>query len=104
MTSMTSPIAGVPAKLDQLTTPVPGATASDVRSWYEAMASAWGNVLDQQAQTVTNLSGEVAVGGKDNPATMTLLSAESMRMQFLSQNASTSMSSVGQALETLARK
>lgn len=104
MNTITTPAPGAPARLDTLTTPVQSASVADVRSWYEAMASAWGNVLDQQAQTVTNLSSEVAVGGKDNPATMTLLSAESMRMQFLSQNASTSMSSVGQALETLARK
>jgi hypothetical protein len=32
------------------------------------------------------------------------LTAESLKMQFLSSNASTSTNSVGQALESLARK
>ena len=81
------------------------ATASDqdLSSWYEAMADAWGGALDDQAGRITELSDAVA-GGQDNPSTMTLLTAESMRMQFMANNASTSTNSVGQALESLARK
>ncbi len=77
--------------------------ARDVRTWYEAMARAWGQSLDQQAQTITELSAQVT-DGQDQPSTMIQLTAESLRMQFLSQNASTSTNSVGQALEALARK
>lgn len=80
------------------------AAKQDLAGWYEAMAEAWGDALDDQAARITELSNAVSAGGQDNPKTMTLLSAESMRMQFLSNNASTSTSSVGQALETLARK
>ncbi|WP_020410926.1 hypothetical protein [Hahella ganghwensis] len=78
--------------------------ASDLGSWYEAMAQAWGNALDNQADRVTTLSEQVGENGQDNPSTITQLTAESLRMQFLSNNASTATTSVGQALEALARK
>lgn len=79
-------------------------TPGELNSWYEAMARAWGSALDEQAGTIASLSGAVSEGGQDQPSTMTMLTAESMRMQFMSQNASTSMTSVGQALESLGRK
>ncbi|ARU59435.1 hypothetical protein OLMES_5455 [Oleiphilus messinensis] len=78
--------------------------SGDKHSWYEAMAGAWGNALDQQADQVTQLSDAVSNGGKDTPSAMTQLTAESMKMQFMANNASTATSSVGQALEALARK
>lgn len=78
-------------------------SANELNSWYEAMADAWGQTLDAQAVRLTELSGQVS-SGADNPSTMTLLTAESMKMQFLANNASTATSSVGQALEALARK
>lgn len=77
-----------------------GASAS---SWYEAMSRAWGQTLDQQATRITNLSDVIGQGG-DQPSNVVALTAESLRMQFLSNNASTSQNSVGQALETLGRK
>jgi len=80
-----------------------GASTDDIGGWYEAMAKAWGSTLDDQASRITSLSDAVA-GGMDNPSTMTLLTTESLRMQFLANNASTATSSVGQALESLARK
>lgn len=75
----------------------------DLGSWFEAMADAWGNALDDQAGRITELSDAVT-SGSDSPSTVTLLTAESLRMQFLSNNAATSTSSVGKALESLARK
>lgn len=77
---------------------------NEITSWYEAMASAWGNKLDQQAEKITVMSEEVGAQGKDDPGTLTMLSAESMRMQFISNSATNATSSVGKALETLARK
>ncbi len=77
---------------------------NEVTSWYEAMASAWGEKLDRQAEKITVMSEEVGAQGKDDPGTLTLLSAESMRMQFISNSATNATSSVGKALETLARK
>ena len=80
------------------------ASPDAMNSWYQAMAKAWGSALDGQATRITEMSSAVSEGGQDQPSTMTMLTAESMRMQFMSQNASTSMTSVGQALESLGRK
>ncbi|MBV1884327.1 MAG: hypothetical protein KUG82_21980 [Pseudomonadales bacterium] len=74
------------------------------KNWYEAMASAWGDTLNQQANIITDLSDKIGNQGYDDPKTMALLTAQSMRMGFIANNASTSTSSVGKALETLARK
>ena len=83
-----------------------GRSASDEqsKSWFEAMAKAWGNALDHQASKVTELSAQVSENGSDQPSVMTQLTAESLKMQFLSTNAATSNNAVGQALETLGRK
>ncbi len=72
-------------------------------SWFESLARAWGNSLDNQASRLTSLAGELNQGG-DQPSTMTMLTAESQRMQFMSTSAHTSTNSVGSALETLGRK
>lgn len=80
------------------------ASGSEMGSWYEAMANAWGDTLDNQANKITEMADQIGNGGKDNPKAITELTAESMRMQFISSSASTSITSVGQALESLARK
>lgn len=80
-----------------------GKTGGSSSSWYEAMSRAWGQTLDQQATRITDLSNVIGQGG-DQPSNVVQLTAESLRMQFLSNNASTSQNSVGQALETLGRK
>lgn len=77
--------------------------AQESNSWFAAMARAWGNALDSQATRIAELS-DALEGGGDMPSTTVQLTAESMRMQFLSNSASTSNNSVGQALETLGRK
>ena len=81
-----------------------GADNDSLSSWYEAMARAWGNSLDDQATTIRDLSNQVSEGGQDQPSSMIELTAQSLKMQFMSNNASTSTNSVGQALEALARK
>ncbi|MGY6518268.1 MAG: hypothetical protein ACXIUZ_06095 [Lysobacteraceae bacterium] len=78
-------------------------TAAETGSWYEAMAKAWGKTLDNQAARITELSASISEGG-DQPSQMVQLTAESLRMQFMSNNASTSQNSVGQALETLGKR
>ena len=72
-------------------------------SWYEAMAQAWGQTLDNQANTITAMSDQVSTGN-DAPSEVTKLTAESLRMSFLSNSSSSSLDSVGKALETMARK
>ena len=81
----------------------PGASSTDGGSWYEAMSKAWGQTLDGQAAKITNLSDVIGNGG-DQPSNMVKLTAESLKMQFMSNNAATSQNSVGQALETLGKR
>lgn len=77
---------------------------SDRKSWYEAMAQAWGQSLNNQAQVITQLSNEIGNSGSDQPAQITQLTAESMRFSFMATNASTATTSVGDGLESLGRK
>lgn len=75
------------------------------RNWFEAFASSWGSALDNQAAKIEAqanvISGE---NGNDSPSEITKLTAESMRMSFMSQSSHTSLDSVSKALETMARK
>lgn len=73
-------------------------------SWFEAMSRAWGARLDAQASRITELSDSIGGSGNDQPSNMVRLTAESLRMQFLSQNAATSQNSVAQALESLSKR
>ena len=66
--------------------------------------SAWGSRLDAQASRITELSDAIGSSGNDQPSNMVALTAESLRMQFLSQNAATSQNSVAQALESLSKR
>ena len=72
-------------------------------SWFEAMAEAWGKALDNQAGTIIEMS-EGLVDGIDTPSQASLLTAESLKMQFLSNSSHTAITAVGSALETMARK
>jgi hypothetical protein len=65
---------------------------------------AWGSRLDAQASRITELSDAIGSSGNDQPSNMVALTAESLRMQFLSQNAATSQNSVAQALESLSKR
>ncbi|HRN62850.1 MAG TPA: hypothetical protein PK743_06580 [Luteimonas sp.] len=72
-------------------------------SWYEAMSRAWGQTLDAQATEITTLSDAIGAGD-DQPSQMVALTAASLKMQFMSNNAATSQNSVAEALSAVARK
>jgi len=72
-------------------------------TWFEAMASAWGQTLDSQASQIEQMSNSIG-NGTDNPSQVVKLTTESLRMSFLSQSSSSSIDSVGKSLETMARK
>lgn len=72
-------------------------------SWFEAMADAWGQALDKQAGDIETKSAAVSAGG-DKPADITELTAMSLKMSFLASSSHTAVSTVGSALETMARK
>jgi hypothetical protein len=71
--------------------------------WYELMAEAWGKTLDAKANDIEGIAAKISAGD-DKPGTITQMSTMSLQMGFLSQSAHTSVSSVGAALETMARK
>ena len=97
MTQYVNPLSLVAA------TPMTQNKSSNSSSWFEAMAQAWGQALDNQANTIQQKSDAVAAGN-DTPSAVTELTTESLRMSFLSNSSHTSISTVGQALETMARK
>jgi hypothetical protein len=72
-------------------------------SWFDAMAEAWAKALDEQANTVVELSKKLEDGG-DAPSDVTILAAESQKMGFMSNCGHTAMTSLGSGLETMARK
>lgn len=72
-------------------------------SWFEAMADAWGQALDKQAGDIETKSAAMNTGG-DKPADVTELTAMSLKMSFLASSSHTAISTVGSALETMARK
>lgn len=72
-------------------------------NWFEAMADAWGDALNDQADRIVQQSERVA-DGLNSPSEITALTAESLRMSFISNSSHTALTSVGTALETLARK
>jgi hypothetical protein len=72
-------------------------------SWFEAMADAWGKTLDNQATRIEDQSADIGAGN-DRPEAITALTAETLKMSFLSNSSHTALTSVGSALETMARK
>jgi hypothetical protein len=85
-------------------TTTPTSTNNAPSSWFEAMAQAWGQALDQQASVIQQDSDAINNGGSDSPSAITTLTTESLKMSFLSDNSHTSLTSVGEALDTMARK
>ena len=85
------------------TAPNDGKKAAGSGTWFQAMAEAWGQTLDAEANTLQGLADQISSGG-DQPSTLTLMSAESLKMGFLSQSSHTALSSTGEALKTMAQK
>jgi len=65
-------------------------------TWFEAMAN--------QAATIQQNSDAISNGGADTPQAITELTAQSLKMGFLSTSSHTSISTVGEALKTMAQK
>lgn len=88
-------------------------TEEQSRSWFEAMAKAWGKAMDDQAAVITKLSNEVSQGtntqlgndgSSDQPSSIVELQAQSLKFGFLSQSESTSVNAVGDGQQAMARK
>lgn len=72
-------------------------------SWFKAMAQAWGDTLDKQANKVIQLSNELG-DGVNNPSQAALLTASAQEMAFLSQSAATSINATAEAIKAISRK
>jgi len=78
-------------------------TGAPTGSWFEAMAESWAKALDKQANNMIQ-QADIMRAGNESPSEISMLTAESLRMQFLSNSSHTALSSMGSALETMARK
>lgn len=72
-------------------------------TWFEAMAEAWGQALDNQAAKIEDQSAALR-GGDDSPSRITELTTQSLKMSFMSNSSHTSITSVSSGLETMSRK
>lgn len=83
-----------------VTTPKPPTNGG----FFEALAQAWGEALDKQAQVIQEKSTALNAEGGDTPSAITELSAESARMSFLANSSHTSQSEAAEALKAVANK
>jgi gas vesicle protein len=83
--------------------PAAGGTQNKSGSWFQAMADAWGKTLNEQADTISDLSLQVG-GGNDNPEAISKMTAETLRFGFLTTASHTAISSAGEGLKTMAQK
>jgi hypothetical protein len=77
--------------------------SSSTGNWFDAMAQAWSKTLDDEANKISSMSDAIG-GGNDDPQAITELTAETLRMSYLSDSSHTALTSVGTALDTMARK
>jgi hypothetical protein len=74
--------------------------------WLEGVAQAWGTALDNQAnliqQDANALNG--GSGGSDSPSAITMLTTESLRIGVMFDSSHTSLTSIGDGLDAMARK
>ena len=73
-------------------------------TWFQAFANAWGRSMDQKANDMIQSAEGVKDGSGDKPSDIARLTAQSLQFSYLSQAQNTSVSSVGEALKTMARK
>jgi hypothetical protein len=103
MSNTTNPLTQLALAPITQSKPSGSSNSSGNSSFFEAMARAWGDALDKQANRITEQSDRVSAGD-DTPGAITELSAQSLKMGFLSNSAHSATSSVSSALETIARK
>jgi hypothetical protein len=73
-------------------------------NWFEALSQAWGQSLDSEANRIQTMSDAIGDNGADNPSAVVNLTTEAERMSFMANSSSTSIDSVGKALQTMASK
>lgn len=99
---MTTPVNQ--AQFAQLVLSSTPTTKTTSGNFFEALARAWGEALDKQAQVISEKSAALNQDGSDTPGAMTELSAESARISFMANSSHTSMSESAEALKAVAQK
>ncbi len=89
--------------LSGLTSVNPTSNGNSQTSWYEALAAAWGSVLNNQANDIATLSNTIGTGTND-PASITNLTAKTLEFSFSATSASTSITESGDGLKQLGQK
>jgi hypothetical protein len=86
------------------TTQKPYGKGNGATSWYEALAQAWGAVLDKKAGEVVAVSNDIGSNGLNNPSAMLKASALAQEFGFLSSQSATATNSVGDGLQTVSKR
>lgn len=73
-------------------------------NFFEALAEAWGEALDRQAQVIQDKSTALNQDNNDTPKAMTELSAEAAKISFMANSSHTSISEASEALKAVAQK
>lgn len=98
MTEAISQLAAAPAAAEQKK------NKEKSETWFQAFANAWGRSMDQKADAMIETANGISDGAADRPSDIAKLTAQSLQFSYLSQAQNTSVSSVGEALKTSARK
>ncbi len=73
-------------------------------NFFEALAQAWGEALDKQAQVIQDKSAALNQDGNDTPSAITELSAEAAKISFMANSSHTALSEASEALKASAQK
>lgn len=74
------------------------------RNWFQAMAEAWGRVLDKKAADLLQASESIGTDGNNTPGHIVKFQAMAQEFAFTATTSATANNAVGQGLETVARK
>ena len=81
-----------------------GRYSSGGATWYEALAQAWGQVLDNKAGELVASSNDIGNNGVNNPSAILKASALAQEFNFLSSQAATATNSIADGLQSVAKR
>ena len=73
-------------------------------TWYEALAQAWGQVLDNKAGELVASSNDIGNNGLNNPSAILKASALAQEFSFLSSQSATATNSIADGLQAVAKR
>jgi len=107
-TSGLSMLAAVPATTNTTNstnaTTTPSGSNSTPEGFFQTLAAVWATALNNQANVMEQDAQAMNTSADNSPGSIVTMTSDSLMFSFLSQSASTSDNSAGDALNTLARK